>query len=1743
MAHPVKLSGVAFERLCRSALRRLNKLQSEVNDAARSGTATNVTYQRLRTSLTEGYTQKLTDLDLYKHSSERVPDLSEERLEEGLNSIDDLYGNICLQLDNLIASSEPLASSTILGSASAGPISASSLNAFTAGFPTQSVPKFSGNQADWSNFFSRFSSIVDSSEALSALQKFQYLIDSLTPEAQRRISHLEFRAEQYPVALALLRNRYENPRRMAYNHATALLKLPQLNSKSIDSYQHFLDDLSLHYQALVAMPEVDEHSAIVMTLLTSKLDSATAMKFEAHHRASNSATALPKPTELLKFLHDQLQIKQAVEPAVHTPDTSMGPTTRVKKVAYATTTRTSQQSCHLCHSVEHKLQACPAFTQKNPKQRFEWVKSNKVCVNCLGKHKNRCSSSFTCRVCHKQHHTLLHFRLPNNNTVAKTKTSVPTSPAPPLATSPPTPQSDNRASPISVPIAAASPANNTVLLATALVTLRTPNGAYRVVRALIDTAAGGSFVSEHCAQLLNCTRSKAQITVQGVGPTSANAKGTCTLSIASVSNYTIAEAHPFIILPKLTQPTPQTYISPELRQRTRNLILADPTFDTPSKIDCILGAELFSRIFTCEPPVPTGPNLPVAIPSLFGYIIMGSAPTLQPCSESSSTSAVDYDNKVPAFHAVPSNELHALMEQFWVTEEPPAAPSRVPPEAEQCEQYFRTSTIRQQSGQYQVRLPFIKADTSSLRGSHSQAYTRFLALERRFTRDPEFKQLYVDFMSDYLKQGHMVETSSTPTYYIPHHGIFKKRGDTSKIRVVFDASAKPAGGTSLNELLYPGPKLQPLLSDIITLFRRFPYVFSCDIMQMFRQIKVHPDDWCYQAVLWRDNPGQLLKTYLLTTVTYGTRSAPYLALRTLAQLAEDESAGFPKASEALTTSVFVDDICVGAYTLPEATALRDEVIALLATGGFTLRKWVSNHPFILDGLPSDHCITTVSEVSSPIALLGTHWDPKQDTLSISAEFKARPAAVFTKRRILSTIAQIFDPCGWLSPFTMTAKCFIQRLWGLPLDWDTPFDSDLVEEWSVIFSSFSLISSCFINRPLPHTSAREPIALHGFCDASKRGYAAVLYLCASASTGPPVLLVSKTRVAPLKTQSIPRLELCGAHLLALLTHHYYTLLSRSLHICDLHLWTDSQIVLRWISIEPHKLKTFAANRVAQISEWVPMATWHHVTSGQNPADLASRGTTMSLLSSSSLWWHGPEWLPFPSNWPSETPNASFTPEEVEVSSPAKPLCTAVPAPINLFAAMSSWPTLLKVVKIILTWRYKASPMFISYQVVVDRICLYIQRQSFGPELRALQNGTQVPVSLRRLTPFLDPSGLIRVGGRLALSTVVQQRHPILLPKAHPLVALLIRYYHIAHLHAGLNQVLFHLSQRFWIISARQAIRTCIFKCVTCFRSRPSHVPPLMGQLPAARVNPSPPFYHTGMDFAGPFTVRSSHLRKAPLLKVYLCLFVCFATKAVHLELATSLSTPEFINVLNKLIARRGCPAKLYSDCGTNFVGASVLLRKALQAFLQLLKTSPQIEEFCNLRGITFNFNPPAAPHQGGLWERVVRSTKFHLNRVLKQQIPTFVVLQTLVIRIEGILNSRPITPMSSDPSDYSALTPGHFLIGRPLLASPESDLSLLQFSPPSYRLLQSTIQSFWNRWRRNYLPLLHPKQKWTVNQPNLKVGDLVLLDEPNTPISTWPLARILEVYEGSDGVVRQVKLRTSRSSFVRPVTKLYKLPIH
>ncbi|XP_011858786.1 PREDICTED: uncharacterized protein LOC105556311, partial [Vollenhovia emeryi] len=437
----------------------------------------------------------------------------------------------------------------------------------------------------------------------------------------------------------------------------------------------------------------------------------------------------------------------------------------------------------------------------------------------------------------------------------------------------------------------------------------------------------------------------------------------------------------------------------------------------------------------------------------------------------------------------------------------------------------------------------------------------------------------------------------------------------------------------------------------------------------------------------------------------------------------------------------------------------------------------------------------------------------------------------------------------------------------------------------------------------------------------------------------------------------------------------------------------------------------------------------------------------------------------------------------------------------------------------------------------------QATYFSHELKALQADSPLAKAhaFNRLTAYIDAQGVIRVGGRLAHAALAfDATHPVILPRHSQLSSLIIAHAHQRTLHGGTQLTLSHIRQQYWILGGRAPVKSHILRCVTCARQRGIRAHQLMGQLPLSRVTQARPFTHTGVDYAGPLTVKTWKGRGAKTTKGWICVFVCFSTSAVHLEAVSDYSTEGFIAAYRRFSSRRGIAHTLHSDCGTNFIGADAALKRL---FIQCTQEHQRVSHLLSQDNTRWEFNPPATPHMGGKWEAVVKSIKHHLRRTIGESVLTFEELTTLLTQIEAILNSRPLEPLSDDADDTAALTPGHFLVGSPLTAIPEPSLTDLAIARLSrWQLIQQKTQHFWTHWAAHYLQRQQAISKWHHRNNEIKIGSLVLITDERLPPCKWPLARITALHPGKDGLVRVVTLKTATTTLIRPVVKLAVLPI-
>ena len=598
------------------------------------------------------------------------------------------------------------------------------------------------------------------------------------------------------------------------------------------------------------------------------------------------------------------------------------------------------------------------------------------------------------------------------------------------------------------------------------------------------------------------------------------------------------------------------------------------------------------------------------------------------------------------------------------------------------------------------------------------------------------------------------------------------------------------------------------------------------------------------------------------------------------------------------------------------------------------------------------------------------------------------------------------------------------------------------------------------------------------------------------------------------------------------------------------------MISWIySTKP--LKNFIANRIKEIKETVRNQQWKYCPTLDNPADQLTRGTSAEKFVQNKLWMHGPEWITNEHQWPSWHGNMTTTSlivneeDEEPVASlvlPAQTENTGIHIIINL-ERFSNLKRLLRVTAYI--FRFIHNCRSETNRKTFSCLSTNEIRHSVLVWIRNTQNTTynfgdkpnKRSSIVRQLKLFKDDNEIFRCGGRIHNASLSENtKFPYLLPSKHNFTNLVIRDSHCNHLHSGLNSTVTHLRQSYWIPRIRQCVKTVLRKCVTCRKvTGKPYLKPDPPPLPKDRVDEPVPFTVTGVDFAGPLYVKNCENTK---IKVYICLFTCASTRAVHLEIVTNLTEKFFMLAFRRFCSRKSVPKTMISDNALTFITASKEFK--------LLTNSLSLKDKLNDYGAEWKFIPSRAPWYGGFWERMIGLTKNILRKILGTNCVNLEILQTVISEIEAILNDRPLTYVSSESCDPEPLTPSHLLYGRRITRLPyPSDITenIDKLTVPTSTtfirqadIKHELIRQFQIRWKNEYLTALREFHKTIgTNSHIIKMGDVVQIHD-DSPRITWKLGVVDELCQGKDGYTRSVKIRTKHGLTSRPISKLYPLEV-
>ncbi|XP_075157723.1 uncharacterized protein LOC142230989 [Haematobia irritans] len=833
-------------------------------------------------------------------------------------------------------------------------------------------------------------------------------------------------------------------------------------------------------------------------------------------------------------------------------------------------------------------------------------------------------------------------------------------------------------------------------------------------------------------------------------------------------------------------------------------------------------------------------------------------------------------------------------------------------------------------------------------------------------------------------------------------------------------------------------------------------------------------------------------------------------------------------------------------------ALSKAVKMIHSEGGFEMRNWVSNSKPVLDAL--NECQNKTKKCflvpdSQQEKILGVWWIPDCDEFTFFHKLDDScfdESLIPTKRQLLRIIMKIFDPLGLLGFFCSGSKNNYAKI-----SWDEEICELEKTAWFQWMSKLKNIGEIRVPRRCPSSSQSESNELHIFVDASIRAYAAVAYY--RTRVGEEVncrLVFSKTRVAPLKPISVPRMELMaavlGLRIAKFLKNEMTIKIQRRIF------WTDSKDVLYWINSDTRKFNQFVAVRIGEILQDSNANEWRWVPSKLNVADDGTKISNNNEIHKNIRWFNGPEYLlQTDDHWPiieidhcflhtSEMPAALL-------SSPKGNNWESSPAAERF----SKWEKLrmaqvyvLKFVRRLLKQPFnnKALEELINKcpikaaELILIKNC---QQDEYFEEILQLKSENKMvsrKSTIFKLSPYVDEIGVLRIKGRIDAAPHVKfdTKRPIVLPRKHYLTELITNFYHRRFHHHHPEIVVNEMRQVYYISGMRALVRQTIRNCQKCKNVRAMPIPPEMGGLPQERISSfTRPFSFTGIDYFGPIDVAVGRRHE----KRWGVLFTCMTVCAVHIEITSSLSTDSFLLVLKQFISRRGVPRRIFSDNATNFRGASRILVDEIEKICY-----DEIE--CKYPDIEWSFITPASPHMGGAWERMIRSVKSILHDIHPQQCIREDILRAALADVENILNMRPLSYVPLDSADGEALTPNHFLLGCSSgVRERDGDSSGTALSR-NFRIAGHIADSFWRRWVRECLPCLTKRTKWhECREQQISVGDIVVIVDENTKRNTWIKGRVIDVVRGKDGGVRTAVVKTLSGISTRPVIKLAKLEVN
>lgn len=1644
---------------------------------------------------------------------------------------------------------------------------------------TRSLPSFSGDSLEWLKFKRAFD-LSTQVMGFSDQENVARLFECLHGKAKDAVASLMLTASNAHKVMETLELRFGNPDDVLREIVGEIRKMSRIGS----GHQDLATFATKVRNAVAAMEAVNHtgylHSPELSQDIVDKMPSA--MVYHFNHYFKDRVENEPRLVSLAKFLYAEAEMACKAGTSQSKPSSSrVGDSHRAsKREKESGRSRTSakfvgagaeekssgrkkedtrsnpwswvprNEKCGYCHESGHLVTRCKNFESRSVDDRWKWVKEKRACFLCLSEShlRSQCKGK-KCDVsgCRRPHHRLLHSdaKRPEAKREEERGGRDPSRPRESSAKS----VHNLRAEGTSL-----------VLLKVLPILVSGPAGQLRI-HALLDEGSTATLIDAEVAKQIGASGPRATLSLKGIGNT-----GVVDVASEKVSLKVRGwdEREEYVLdgvrtVVNLSLPR-QTLVKKDVDDCThlRGLTVGPYAAVEPTML---VGQDQWDLIVSRS--IRSGSrDQPVASRTALGWVVHGNTGRGQR-SDASVHLVREMEGERDARR---DNYLHELVKtQFQIDSIGVAGVDRVNANDRRAVKILEASTKRV-GDRWETGLLW-GSEVVQLPDNKDCALGRLRLLEERLDKAPDVAELYYAEMDRLIENGHAekikdVHVGDRPVWYLPHFGV-RSANKPGKVRLVFDAAAK-SHGVCLNDKLLPGPDYLNSLLGVLFRFRQFQVAIKSDVKDMFLRVNIAPEDRSAQRFLWRgrDRDGEP-GVYHMNSMVFGVKSSPCAALYVLNRNANEFGESLPHAVAAIKRKFYMDDYLDSMNSETEARRMIEQVTEINKSGGFAMHKWTSNRPTVLRDIPSEkHPPGDVDLNMKGVAqhyerTLGMRWNTAADTFEFQSEVEREVVRAAndnekpTKRHVLSIVMSVFDPLGFLAPLTIRGRLLLQDIWRSGIAWDDKLECAEFVRWQGWVNDLSKVEQCVVPRCyLTPDKQLIKTELHTFCDASEQAYAAVTYWRFEYGDGAVDVrfVASKCRVAPVKSQSIPRLELQAALLASRLartveSEHEYIVSGSTL-------WSDSRTVLGWIRSDPRTYQAFVSHRLREIDELTNANQWKWVPSEENPADEATREKPFGLHGE-ARWYRGPEFLRSPAeSWPTQQHEGAMEQrcmalreqEYVTVTGPAEVMDLGLPDSERF----SSWLRLLRSSAWVLLFADKclhrgATEMTNELLVRAERrLVQKVQADCFAPELEAATRQESVPRGSRLVTldPTLDRDGILRVRGRTSRvrGVALDTRYPVILDGDHRVTRLLIQHYHVKAGHANLETVVNELRQKWWVVHLRAAVRATVERCRVCRIRKAKVIAPRMSDLPECRLaHHKRPFTFCGLDYFGPLTVTIGRRRE----KRWVALFTCLTTRAVHLELVNTLNTDSAIMAVRRMAARRGQPSEIWSDNGTNFRGACNELRRAIEDWQE----AEALTDYATTAGSKWRFIPPAAPHMGGSWERLVRCVKTALYATLKEQSPKEETLKTLLAEAEHTVNSRPLTHVSADPRDQEALTPNHFLIGASSGSAVTGRFNTSDLcSRKQWRVSQSLADQFWRRWVREYLPTLIPRKIWNEDTEPVREGDLVIVVDERMPRNSWPRGVVEKTFQGQDDRVRVAEVRTMQGRLVRPVIKLARLPI-